>query len=200
MKKSIAAAALLASPILIAGCGNSDPAASPSTVTVTESASPAPGAPSDSGSAGSGASTAPGPPKGSQLTNANPDDFRSDGYQGDVAFVSPSGNVWCRLGAGQYSAGCQAEKAPIPAGADCRGNDMNPVDSLTRGFYLDGEKVTPSCFNQGVFASPERKPLPYGYTITANGYTCTSREDGMTCNTPSGEHGFVLSMQEARSW
>lgn len=130
----------------------------------------------------------------------NPDDYCSGGSNGgDVAFVSPSGNIWCRLGAAQYTAGCQAEKAPIPAGADCAGSEMYPRDTLSRGFILGPDSVTPSCFNQGIFTSPEKRVLAYGSSVSANGYTCVSRVEGVTCTTGAGR-GFVLSMQEARAF
>ncbi|MFT4200981.1 DUF6636 domain-containing protein [Gordonia sp. (in: high G+C Gram-positive bacteria)] len=189
MKTALWVVALVAAGLLVAGCGG-ETRTDPSTVTVTSTLNAPP----------SGAGR-PGPPPGSALTNADPDDYRAGGsLDGDVAFVSPTGNVWCRLGRERYTAGCQAVKAPVPAGARCVGTRDYPVDQLTRGFFLDGETVTPACFNQGVFSSPEHKRLPYGYTITGNGYTCTSRTTGITCNTPSGEHGFVLSMQEARAF
>ncbi|WP_298446198.1 hypothetical protein [Gordonia sp. (in: high G+C Gram-positive bacteria)] len=211
MKNTLSDTMLLATGLLaaalITGCGSDDDRAHDGTSTVTvTSVAPGSGAFGTTGTPESGTPPAdvsphPGPPAGSGLINANPDDYRSGGsLDGDVAFVSPTGNVWCRLGKEQYTAGCQAKTAPIPAGADCRGSAEYPASMLSRGFVLSGETVTPSCFNQGVFTSPERKPLPYGYTITDNGYTCTSRESGVTCTTPSGEHGFVLSMQEARAF
>lgn len=76
---------------------------------------------------------------------------------------------------------------------------MYPASSLSKGFWLQDGSVVPSCFNQGVFSSPNPKALPYDYSITANGLTCTSRTTGMTCTNRDG-HGFELSMTVARSF
>ncbi|GAB06872.1 hypothetical protein GII30_22815 [Gordonia amarae] len=202
---------------LVTGCSSDDePSTSAmSTVTVTRSADAA--APSNTSSDGgslSGPNTdAPGTgddaapvvttdaPGSSDegFTAADPARYRADSTGGDVAFVSPTLNIWCRLGQARYTAGCQAKYAPIPAGADCKGTADYPLSTLSKGFFLEGDKVTPSCFNQGIFTSSERHVLPYGYSISAHGYTCYSRSTGVTCKTPSGR-GFVLSMQEARTF
>lgn len=207
---------------LVTGCSSdAEPSTSAtSTVTVTRSAgATAPSnTSSDSGSPAGPNTDAPGtdtPGTGDDaapvvspdapgssddgFTAADPARYRADSAVGDVAFVSPTLNIWCRLGRAQYTAGCQAKYAPIPAGADCKGTDMYPLSTLSKGFMLEGDKVTPSCFNQGIFTSSERRVLPYGYSISANGYTCYSRSTGVTCTTPSGR-GFVLSMQEARAF
>jgi hypothetical protein len=136
--------------------------------------------------------TVPGP----EIQAVDPDAFRPGGYQGDVVFTSPTGNIWCRLGKGDYNAGCQARHAPVPPGADCDGNEYYPADMLSRGFYLFPNSVLPTCFNQGVFTAEHAKALPYGKSISANGYTCVSRVTEMTCLNPA-EHGFQLSMQFA---
>ncbi|MDF0529916.1 hypothetical protein P0W64_11080 [Tsukamurella sp. 8F] len=203
----IVAAGLAAGGVLVAGCGQQGSAAPGSTVTVTATQ----GAQAGGGTAGDGGTPATTetptagkrvltPPRGAGLTAADPAEYHN-GDGGDVAFISPTKNIWCRLGAGKYEAGCQAMKAPIPEGAGdrCKGNDMYPQSSLSRGFYLRGNTVEPACFNQGVFTSPNPKVLPYQSTIEANGYTCTSRETGITCTTSNGR-GFVLSMQEARAF
>ena len=210
---------------LVTGCSSDDgPTGSgTSTVTVTRSADPA--QPSNNGSddgndgsqpgvstdaprtdaPGTGDDPAPVVTTGAQgssdngFTAADPARYRAGSAAGDVAFVSPTLNIWCRLGRAQYTAGCQAKYAPIPAGADCKGTADYPLSTLSKGFMLEGDKVTPSCFNQGIFTSSERQVLPYGYSISANGYTCYSRSTGVTCKTPSGR-GFVLSMQEARAF
>lgn len=216
----LGAAIVPATVALITGCSFDDEnaASAPSTVTVTHSADdPRPSNDSSDGGdlPGPGSdipgtdttddatpmvtTDQPGNP-GTGFTVADPEAYRSGGSNvGDVAFVSPTGNIWCRLGAERYTAGCQAKYAPIPAGADCTGTDMYPLSTLSRGFFLQGDKVTPSCFNQGIFTSSERNVLAYGYSISDNGYTCYSRTTGITCKTPAG-NGFVLSMQEARAF
>lgn len=117
-----------------------------------------------------------------------------------VAWKSPSGNVYCKIGSGPFSSGCQAADAPVPAGAeaDCAPNTTFTVDMLSKGFYLDPGHVTPTCFNQGVFGAEGQKVLEYNTSITFNGFTCFSRVEAMICDAGGG-HGFVLSMQQATS-
>ncbi|WP_018178864.1 DUF6636 domain-containing protein [Jongsikchunia kroppenstedtii] len=193
MKFRLTTAMLIGIGALLAGCGQDH--ASQSDVSVPQSSTPSTIGTGDSTSAGSVPT-----PRESQPETADPAHYR-DGIGDDVAFVSPTKNIWCRLGAAKFTAGCQAKDAPVPAGAEksCAGNEMYPPNSLSRGFWFEGDSVVPSCFNQGIFTSPHPKALPYGYTISANGYTCTSREDGMTCTNGSG-HGFVMSMQQARQF
>jgi len=193
MKIRIATAALIGAGTLVAGCGQDHTSQSDRSV-------PQSTAQTATGAGGSTSTAVGAPPRGSQLTNADPAQYR-DGVRADVAFVSPTKNIWCRLGATRTTAGCQAKTAPVPAGAEksCAGNEMYPPSSLSRGFWFDGHSVVPTCFNQGIFTSPHPKALPYGYTISANGYNCTSRETGMTCTNGAG-HGFVMSTQQARQF
>lgn len=117
-----------------------------------------------------------------------------------VAWKSPSGNVYCKIGSGPFSSGCQASDAPVPdgAGTDCAPNTTFSVDMLSKGFYLDPGHVTPTCFNQGVFGAEGQKVLEYNTSIAFNGFTCFSRVEAMICDAGGG-HGFVLSMQQATS-
>nr|WP_296775532.1 hypothetical protein [Rhodococcus sp. (in: high G+C Gram-positive bacteria)] len=129
-------------------------------------------------------------------TAVDPADFSADGY--GIAWESPTGKIWCRIAPGEYGSGCQSYTAPVPDGADCVSPTFT-IDQLTKGFYLTPTIVLPTCFNQGVFTTEFPKILPYDMSVTTDGYTCTSRETGMTCTTPTG-HGFEMSMQVARSF
>ncbi|MET9199068.1 hypothetical protein [Gordonia sp. NPDC003585] len=184
--------------VVLAGCTpTSETTSATSTATVTVTASQPPGV-----SSASTTRTASPNPQRQQRTPepVDPSQFRSGQRNGeDVYFTSPTGNIWCRFGSVDYSAGCQAKNAPIPAGADCRGNSMYPAHTLSRGFFLRGAAVMPACFNQGVFVGYEARALPYDHSISAHGYLCVSRVTGMTCFARSAR-GFVLSMQEARAF
>ncbi len=99
-----------------------------------------------------------------------------------ITWVSPSGNIWCRISEGEYGSGCQARDAPVPNGATC----VNPtftVEQLSKGFYLHPDSVQPACFNQGVFTTEHPTALEYGQSVTTGGYTCISRRSGMACTT-----------------
>ena len=43
---------------------------------------------------------------GSQIQAVAPEPYRTGGYGGElaVAFISPTGNIWCRLGQGEFEA------------------------------------------------------------------------------------------------
>lgn len=117
-----------------------------------------------------------------------------------VAWKSPSGKIYCKIGTGPFSSGCQASGAPVPdgAGEDCAPNSTFTVDMLSKGFYLEPQSVRPTCFNQGVFGAEYAQVLEYNTSITYNGFTCYSRTEGMVCDAGGG-HGFLLSMQQATS-
>ncbi|MDJ0395025.1 hypothetical protein QMK17_17005 [Rhodococcus sp. G-MC3] len=127
------------------------------------------------------------------VTVVDPAGFAQEGN--GIAWVSPSGKIFCRIAEGQYSSGCQSGSAPIPAGADCVTPSFT-IDQLSKGFYLNPGLVTPTCFNQGTFGSENSKVLGYNESISSGGFTCTSRMDAMVCDAGGG-HGFSLSMQAA---
>lgn len=115
-----------------------------------------------------------------------------------VYFFTPSRNIACGLTPG--ITGCQVFKTTaIPPGADCDHGSMSR-DELSKGYYVDeGEVITPSCFNQGLFnASADQKVLDYGRSLTAAGTVCVSRTDGVTC--ARAEHGFFVSAQSFMQW
>lgn len=154
-----------------------------------------------------GATTSPSgePAVGDPPTTVAADDYRlrEGSLGGDVYFRSPTGNIHCRLGDWTVAtAGCQAKEAPVPPGGEkeCAGNEIYPASSLSRGYLLYPDRVRPICFNQGYLGAPNAKTLPYNSSVAVNGYTCTSRVEGVTCLTAAGAHGFFMSLQTMRSW
>jgi hypothetical protein len=211
MTRKFALAALLTTAALTA-CGSQEaPAAAPAPSTSVAAQIPAPpqvtiAAPSSTGDGPVDPPAAPIPmptaadpaSNTAPITPVDPPAYSVHGNE--VAWESPSGNVYCKIGSGPFSSGCQANDAPVPAGSgnDCAPNTTFTVDMLSKGFYLDPGKVTPTCFNQGVFAFEDAKALEYNTSITFNGFTCFSRVEAMICDAGGG-HGFVLSMQQATS-
>ena len=213
-RRSALLAATAAVALAMTACGSEDaPAAAPTPAPSAPSQTPAPpqvtiAAPSDAGDDGSSESAEVPAPAGAAATDpanntepitpVDPATYSVSGEQ--VAWKSPSGNVYCKIGSGPFSSGCQASDAPVPAGAeaDCAPNTTFSVDMLSKGFYLDPGKVTPTCFNQGVFGFEGQKVLEYNHSVTFNGFTCFSRVEAMICDAGGG-HGFVLSMQQATS-
>ncbi|WP_415977012.1 hypothetical protein [Rhodococcus sp. 077-4] len=213
MIRKFALAAVLTTAALTA-CGSQEAPAADSAPTASVAAQiPAPpqvtiAAPSNTGGDDSDASAeapATSSPKGADPANntapITPVDTSPYSVHGnEVAWKSPSGNIHCKIGSGPFSSGCQSAVAPVPDGSgdDCAPNTTFTVDMLSKGFYLDPGKVTPTCFNQGVFAFEDAKALEYNTSITFNGFTCFSRVEAMICDAGGG-HGFVLSMQQATS-
>lgn len=138
-----------------------------------------------------------------EIWAVDPEPFRRRGSDGgyEVTFTMPSRNVWCRIGNGDFRAGCQGKAVPIPPGAEesCKGNEFYPPSSLTRGYYLQAIDVVPTCFNQGFFSVENPRVLEYGTSISAHGISCISRLSGVTCVNQAG-HGFEMSMQVARAY
>ncbi|MCZ4561417.1 hypothetical protein O4160_11295 [Rhodococcus sp. IEGM 1401] len=208
--------AVVVTTVALTACGNQDaPAAGSAPSTSAAAEIPAPpqvtvAAPSSTSGEGSGesaeapAATSVKPTAADPANNTAPitpvDPATYSVPDNQVAWKSPSGNVYCKIGSGPSSSGCQASDAPVPAGAeaDCAPNTTFTIDMLSKGFYLDPGHVTPTCFNQGVFGAEGQKVLQYNTSITFSGFTCFSRVEAMICDAGGG-HGFVLSMQQATS-
>lgn len=136
------------------------------------------------------------PTVGVDVRAADPADYAVS--DAGVYFFTPSRNIACGLA--PDITGCQVFKTiAIPPGADCDDSSMSH-DELSKGYYVDeGEVITPSCFNQGLFnASADQKVLDYGRSLTAAGTVCVSRPDGVTCT--RAKHGFFVSAQSFKQW
>nr|WP_314145212.1 hypothetical protein [uncultured Rhodococcus sp.] len=215
-KTALIAAAASLTALALTACGSEDaPAAAPAPSTSVAAQIPAPpqvtiAAPTDTGGDSPGGQAEAPAATGSTSTAADPasnaapitpvDPARYSAYGDQVGWKSPSGNIYCKIGTGPFSSGCQSSSAPVPDGAeaDCAPNSTFTVDMLSKGFYIEPGKVTPTCFNQGVFGVENAQPLEYNTSITFNGMTCFSRVEAMICDAGGG-HGFVLSMQQATS-
>lgn len=210
--------AFAAAALVLTACSSSDaPAAEPSTTSAAAQVSGLPqvtlAAPLE-GTTPDGTTDEAGPPAAAPSTATNPADGADpasntapitpvdpalySAYGDQVGWKSPSGNVFCKIGPVPSSSGCQSANAPVPAGAeaDCAPNSTFSVDMLSKGFYLDPGKVTPTCFNQGIFGVENARTLEYDTSIAFDGFTCYSRVEAMICDAGDG-HGFVLSMQQA---
>lgn len=119
-------------------------------------------------------------------------------------FSSPTGNLACSLSAVQ--AVCEIAVrtySPPPPPADC---DLDHGGMLAVGtsgpgrFLCHGDtafaQATASA-SGGRLVAPGRA-LAYGESITNGAFLCTSRENGMTCETADGAHGFELAQARYR--
>lgn len=86
-------------------------------------------------------------------------------------------------------AGCQGPTTPVPADQRSCWKKWGPY-----GIGVGETTARYLCLNQGIFYQSEQV-LPYGSSITAYGYTCTSREDGVTCRNDSTRRGFHIALK-----
>lgn len=105
-----------------------------------------------------------------------------------VDFASPSGNLYCsiytgddgasvvRCGANGATYAAPTEIARGPGQVNCGGPDLTMALGSPAVFHC----VSDSVINTNT--------LPYGRSITASGFTCTSLIDGIHCS--GGGHSF----------
>ena len=168
---------LVASPIVIAGCGGSG---DDSTATVTETISDS----TSSSTAASTTSTATttggeeGPPAADvQVTKL-------------TGFTSPSGNIGCYID--MRSVRCDIDKRdwdPPARPASCNDN----VD-YGQGIQMSAGGA-PKFVCAGDTALGSGDPLPYGQSIAAGLLRCESAESGISCRDVETGRGFSLSIQ-----
>jgi hypothetical protein len=106
-------------------------------------------------------------------------------------FSSPSGNIGCAIDDG--SARCDVGEydwQPPPRPASC---DFDWGGSVNVSGNGPGEVGCVSDTTRGA-----GKALPYGESIEAGSFRCTSAEDGMTCENRDSGHGFFLARETYR--
>lgn len=165
----------------------------------------APATPAASTTASAPASTTPAP------VAVDPAQFR----QGDSYFFhSPSGTFACAILAGpnrpesHLTTGCAGATAPSsPESEQCL---RSPGTHLSIGLAADGAQYM--CMTDGfdLYVGPKEgepptalpwgggRVLPYGSSLSADGFTCTAREDGITCANDGSKHGFTIARQSDR--
>ena len=108
-------------------------------------------------------------------------------------FRSPSGRINCMYGHASGGVVCeipQPDRPIRPKPRDCQ-LDWGGNFSLSRI-----GRAEMGCVGDTV-ASPNSRVLPYGQTLSGNGWQCTSRTTGMTCTNRQG-HGFEISRRRQR--
>ncbi len=115
-----------------------------------------------------------------------------DGY---VTFQTPSGNIFCGLGAPvggtPASVRCdllEADYPDVPA-VPCDFGDFVPG---TASLDAAGTAVVGGCVGDTV-VDPNAVELPYGGNARAGDLVCHSAEDGVTCGDLVSGHGFQVS-------
>ena len=106
---------------------------------------------------------------------------------GQISFVMPSGNIGClytpRGGTGTYT--------PVEGGPELSCDRIAPsyvnitLGPKTAAVLTKNPGEQGCCGGDNVFA--------YGNTVTLDGFTCSSSEAGLVCETPDKKHGLCLS-------
>lgn len=113
-----------------------------------------------------------------------------------VFFQAPSGNIHCMIfmGDGDWQgARCDILEAQLSfplRPADCEQDWGHAFEVSRRG------QAGPVCAGDTV-ADPGSPVLDYGRSYSLGGITCTSEEEGMTCENAQG-HGFTLRRASQR--
>jgi hypothetical protein len=106
-------------------------------------------------------------------------------------FYTPSGNIYCSLGATTLK-GCEIGEGRIHDPAACRGN---PMSKTVGRLEFRRFKVQPVC-NTDTIRTPRTKVLPYGQATAVGSLACISETIGVTCLNTRSELGFFLHRGE----
>lgn len=193
-KKSLALAAMAALSIVLVGCSSesgadvaapSSSSVSPSTTTVEATTeAPAPVTTSEA---------LPPPPPPSEPAPVPTPQTTYAALGGAYYFSSPDGQFQCGIVplASRTEAGCQGTTSPVPpAPESCLiswGNGIRVTNEGVAEFMCSGGAVYTSGGEQ---IDP---PLAVGAQIAADGYTCTSTPDGISCANDETGHGFRIA-------
>jgi hypothetical protein len=118
-------------------------------------------------------------------------------------FRSPSGNISCFVVPGKPSVlRCSIPHASYAAAL--QGRCMARASLDWHGFELAARATGAITCSGGVLYSPDtQRPsyvvLPYGRRWRREGFTCLSRQSGVTCENATG-HGLLLSRTSWRAW
>jgi hypothetical protein len=108
-----------------------------------------------------------------------------------AAFASPTGNITCEITAAEASCGiAQLTQQPAPV-AGCDGTVGYRVTLSAE----TGEVALPCVPSdqQPRAAAPGATLLAYGDSVTKGQFTCTSTEQGMSCQVSPSERGFTIA-------
>ncbi len=114
---------------------------------------------------------------------------RAPGAAEDEYFKIPSGNIHCRANTSDNTLECEIQtnnaKLP-PKPQDCE------LDWGNRFYMTLTGKAERSCHGDTLGLDPKNPVLAYGKTWKQNGFTCISKQTGLTCKNKAGR-GWTLS-------
>ncbi|MDJ0393332.1 hypothetical protein QMK17_08300 [Rhodococcus sp. G-MC3] len=195
-KKYLALAAMAAFSTVLVGCSSESGAdvaapttssASPTTTTVEATTeAPAPITTTE-------APPPPPPPPPSVMAPEPAPQTTYAALGGAYYFSSPDGQFQCGIVplSSRTEAGCQGVTSPVPPAPE------SCMISWGNGIRVTGEGVAEfMCSGGAVYTSGGEQidpPLAVGAQIAADGYTCTSTPDGISCANDDTGHGFRIA-------
>lgn len=106
----------------------------------------------------------------------------------DVVFASPTRNITCAIGVDATTCRIADFSYDRPEIAGCEGPRGHEVALTADGpswVCTEGEAPGP--------AGDDVRVLPYGDTVSVNGFSCASAESGMTCRHEESDRSFTLA-------
>lgn len=171
------------------------PATSAASTIDPDVAVPTPAGAATSGSGGSVASTTSTTSTAAGTTNVV---VGRCTFGDHVSFTSPSGRFTC---------GIMSTYGGAERGAGCHGDTVNPPRPVTCDSHIHwgdgmqvgrGGAVSFLCTGGLIYGdsgSASAPALPYGSTVTAYGFSCTSASDGVSCLEVASGHGFRIAAE-----
>lgn len=190
--KRLAVAASVAVVALISGCSSesgADVAAAPPVTTTTTTTVP----PTTTQLPAPAPTTELPPPPPTEVEPVPAPQTTYAALDGAYYFSSPDGQFQCGIVtlASRTEAGCQGTTAPVPPRPeDCMiswGNGIRVTNEGEASFMCSGGAVYTS---GGETIDP---PLALGQSINADGYSCLSASEGISCTNDETGHGFRIA-------
>ncbi|HEX4435932.1 MAG TPA: DUF6636 domain-containing protein [Solirubrobacteraceae bacterium] len=111
-----------------------------------------------------------------------------------AAFLTPSGNIGCMIAGGVARCDIEHRSWKPPA----RPSSCPDVVDFGQGLEIGSSGPAQFVCAGDTSREPGAPKLAYGSATEAEGFTCSSRRDGLSCKRSSDGHGFFISIQSYR--
>jgi hypothetical protein len=111
-----------------------------------------------------------------------------------AAFLTPSGNLGCMIAGGVVRCDIEHRSWKPPA----RPSSCPDVVDFGQGLQIGSSGPARFVCAGDTAREPGAPKLAYGSSTEAEGFTCSSRRDGLGCKRSSDSHGFFISIQSYR--
>lgn len=111
-----------------------------------------------------------------------------------TAFLTPSGNIGCVIAGGVARCDIEHRSWQPPA----RPSSCPDVVDFGQGLQVGSSGPARFVCAGDTAREPRAPKLAYGSASQAEGFTCSSRREGLSCRSGSDGHGFFISIQSYR--